>query len=243
MKINPMKKTVFILTFVALLFSCTTTKKQGNTDIEKKTFQKTDYAKETNPISIWLKGFEPEKTVIIGPGRENKSLFDFFKDNPGISNVYILVEEGSYYADGSIWINGSNIVIEAVGNVHLYSNLLYSSVMELGGSNILIKNFHMMHKKPGDSESQNCSGRVIMFDNAHNCIIDNCDLNGCGLAGLHDNLGNSDILIRNCYIHNNSLGAYTNIDGGVWQEAVDDHPVFTFENNRIENNGPGRKPE
>jgi hypothetical protein len=86
-------------------------------------------------------------------------------------------------------------------------------------------------------------GRVIMFDNAHYCIIDGCDLNGCGLAGLHDNLGNSDILVRNCYIHNNSLGAYTDIDGNVWQDAIDHHPVFKFENNKISNNGPDRVPE
>ena len=57
------------------------------------------------------------------------------------------------------------------------------------------------------------------------------------------NLGNSNILIKKCYIHNNSLGAYTDIDGGVWQEATDDHPVFKFEKNRMENNGPDRVPE
>ncbi|PLX06625.1 MAG: hypothetical protein C0596_14995 [Marinilabiliales bacterium] len=180
---------------------------------------------------------------MIGPDREYKSLFAYFGKYSGKSDLYVLVEEGEYYADGGIWITGENIVIEGVGDVHLYSNKLYSSVMEIMGSNILVKNFHMMHTKPGDGENQNCSGRVIMFDNAHNCVIENCDLNGCGLAGLHDNVGNSDILIRNCYIHNNSLGAYTDIDGGVWQEAIDDHPVFKFENNRIENNGPDRTPE
>ena len=98
----------------------------------------------------------------------------------------------------------------------------------------------MKHFAPGRLEGQNCSGRVIGFDNAHNIIIEGCDLNGCGLAGLHDNLGNSNILIKNNYIHNNSLGAYTNIEGDVWLEAIDDHPVFRFENNRIENNGPSR---
>ncbi len=237
-----MKKMILILSLVAINFSCQTWP-LGKTNPEKITFQNADYAKETQPMSLWLKSFTPEKTIIIGPDREYKSLFDFFEKNRGVSNVYILVEEGSYEADGSIWIDGNNIVVEGVGKVHLYSNQLYSSVMELGGSNILIKNFHLMHKMPGGSEDQNCSGRVILFDNAHNCIIDHCDLNGCGLAGLHDNVGNSDILIRNCYIHNNSLGAYTDIDGGVWQEAIDDHPVFKFENNRIENNGPGRKPE
>ncbi len=39
------------------------------------------------------------------------------------------------------------------------------------------------------------------------------------------------------------MGAYTNIDGEVWIEAIDDHPVFHFEKNRIKNNGPERTPE
>lgn len=238
-----MKNILILFAFSVFVFSCKTTKDSGKIDIDKMIFQKSDYAIETNPIAIWLKDFEPEETIIIGPEREYKSLYDFFSDHSGKSDLYILVEEGSYYADGGIWINGDNIVIEGVGDVHLYSNKLYSSVMDIDGTNILIKNLHMQHTKPGDGVNQNCSGRVIMFDNAHNCIIDNCDLNGCGLAGLHDNLGNSNILVRNCYIHNNSLGAYTDIDGGVWQEAIDDHPVFEFENNRIENNGPDRVPE
>jgi hypothetical protein len=207
------------------------------------TFQKSDYAKETDPIAKWLAEFEPSRKVIIGPKREYTSLNDYFDKNHGVSNVYVLVEEGTYYADDGIWIQADNIVVEGVGDVHHYCNKLYSCVMDVLGSNIMIKNLHMQHTQPGDSAYQNCSGRVIMFDNAHNCIIDHCDLNGCGLAGLHNNYGNSGVLIRNCYIHNNSLGAYTDIDGHIYQEAIDDHPVFKFENNKIRNNGPDRVPE
>lgn len=82
-----------------------------------------------------------------------------------------------------------------------------------------------------------------MLDNAENVTIEQCDLNGCGLAGLHDNMGNSNIFIKKCYIHNNSLGAYTNINGDVWQHEIEDHECFRFENNRIENNGPDRVAE
>lgn len=32
-------------------------------------------------------------------------------------------------------------------------------------------------------------------------------------------------------VDNNSIGAYTDIDGGIWFEEVNDHPVFNFENN------------
>lgn len=238
-----MKKAIYIFALCAIFVSCKTSFVNKTKDIDKITFQKSDYENETQGIAKWLVDFEPEQTIIIGPGREYASLSDYFSKNEDPSNVYILVEEGHYYENHSISVYGENIVIEAVGEVSLYCNVLYSCVMDVFGDKILIKNFHMQHTKPGDPEHQNCSGRVILFDGAHNCIVENCDLNGCGLAGLHDNLGNSAILVRNCYIHNNSLGAYTNIDGDIWQKEINDHPVFTFVNNRMENNGPDRVPE
>jgi len=240
-KIKHMNKIFCIIGVSLVLISCKTT--FVNKDIDKVTYQKDVYKNETQEIASWLVNFEPLETIRIGPEREYTSLDDYFSKNDEPSNVFILVEEGTYYTDNSIWVRGDNIIVEGVGEVHIYCNKLYSCVMDVTGENILIKNLHMQHTKPGEPEHQNCSGRVILFDNANNCVIENCDLNGCGLAGLHDNLGNSAILVRNCYIHNNSLGAYTDIDGGVWQEAIDDHPVFTFENNKIENNGPDRVPE
>ena len=84
---------------------------------------------------------------------------------------------------------------------------------------------------------QNFTGRVLAFDGADSITVINCDLNGCGLAGLHDNIGNNNIFVEYNYIHNNSLGAYTNIDGSVWQDAIPNHPVFIFKNNLIRDNG------
>lgn len=185
--------------------------------------------------------FEVEETIYIGQDKEFKSLEDYFTEER--YNVRVIVADGDYYNEGEIYIRGENIIIEAKGKVSLFCTTLYNCVMWVTGENILIKNFHMTHLKPGDSKYQNCSGRVVLFDNASNCTVEICDLNGCGLAGVHDNLGNLNILIKKCYIHNNSLGAYTDIDGGVWQKAVDNHPVFKFENNKIENNGPDRVPE
>lgn len=185
--------------------------------------------------------FDVEETIYIGQNREFKTLEDYFTQER--YNVRVMVDAGSYYNEGEIYIRGENIIIEGEGKVSLYCTKLYNCVMWVSGENIMIKNFHMTHLKPGESQTQNCSGRVVLFDNASNCTLEECDLNGCGLAGVHDNLGNLNILVKKCYIHNNSLGAYTDIEGSVWQEAVDDHPVFKFEKNRIENNGPDRVPE
>lgn len=180
--------------------------------------------------------------VYIGQNRNIKSLEEFFIDayDKDYSNLYIFIDEGNYFQEDEITVRGENIIIEGKGKVNFFCKKLISNVLWVSGNNIRISNIRMMHLNPGNPDSQNCTGRVIAFDGASNIIIENCDLNGCGFAGLHDNLGNENILVRNNYIHNNSLGAYTDIDGGVWQEEVDDHPVFKFENNRIENNGPDR---
>ena len=207
--------------------------KDSTTDI------KDTFPKENKSIGNWLLEFKPYEMIKIGPKREFNSLGAYFFKVKEARNVHIVIDEGTYY-DKSIYVKAEDVIIEGTGSVNLYCTDLYENVLEISGTNILVKNMHMMHLQPGSIEDQNCTGRVVMFDNANNVIIDNCDLNGCGLAGLHDNTGNSDILIKNCYIHNNSLGAYTNIEGEIWMKEVNNHPVFSFENNRIENNGPNR---
>jgi len=178
-------------------------------------------------------------TIRIGTGHEYTELDVFFRGER--FNVFVIVEEGEYYCEGSINVTGENIIIVGKGNVSLYCSTSNENVMWVTGKNIVIDNLHMMHKNPGDGMYQNCTGRVIAFDMADSITVQNCDLNGCGLAGLHDNLGNGTVFVENNYIHNNSLGVYTDISGGVWQEEVEDHPVFQFKNNRIEDNGPGEE--
>lgn len=183
---------------------------------------------------------DPENVIYIGKEREYKSLYEFFQSAGEISNAHIIVDPGDYYAE-EIWVIGTNLVIEGKGKVNLYCSSLHQNVMWVSGSHITIRNFHMTHKSPGTIENNNCTGRVLAFDNANFVTIEHCDLNGCGLAGLHDNVGNSNITIKKNYIHNNSVGAYTDIDGNVWFREINDHPVFTFIDNRMRKNGPGHE--
>ena len=182
------------------------------------------------------------ETIHIGPTREVTSLEAFFSDSerPKVENVHLIIDAGDYTSNKAIWVSGENITIEGLKKVNLFCSDQNDNVMWITGKNIIVSNIRMKHTNPLDSPYNNCSGRVIAFDNARNIIVENCDLNGCGLAGLHDNMGNASILIKNNYIHNNSLGAYTDISGGIWFKEVSDHPVFRFENNRMENNGPDR---
>ncbi|MFT5819449.1 MAG: hypothetical protein ACI8ZM_000673 [Crocinitomix sp.] len=174
-------------------------------------------------------------SVRIGPTRTIKDPFEYFLETR--NNVFILIDSGRYVNESALWIDGDNIILSGEDGVSLLIDQLYENVMWVSGNNVVVDNLHMMHLMPGESEGQNCTGRVIGFEGADNVTIVNCDLNGCGLAGLHDNVGNGTIYVEYNYIHNNSLGAYTNIDGEVWQEEVSDHETFVFKNNKIENNG------
>jgi len=174
-------------------------------------------------------------TVYIGPNREIKDPATYFSEER--FNVFVYIDSAEYITSAGIWISGENIIVKGADGVSILCDKLYENVMWVTADNVVIDNLHMMHLMRGTLEGQNCSGRVMAFDGADNVTVVNCDLNGCGLAGLHDNLGNGTIYIENNYIHNNSLGAYTDIDGGIWQEEVNDHPVFKFKANLILNNG------
>ena len=177
-------------------------------------------------------------TLYIGNDHEIKNPFVYFSKER--NNVFVIIDSGRYVNAGGLWVTGNNIIIKGEDGVSLLIDQLHDNVMWVTGNNIVIDNLHMMHLMPGEPKGQNCSGRVIGFDRAYNVTIINCDLNGCGLAGLHDNMGNGTIYIEHNYIHNNSLRAYTNMDGAVWQEEISDHETFVFKENRIENNGLDR---
>lgn len=179
-------------------------------------------------------------TVYIGPNRDIKSPFDYFTETR--SNQFVIIEEGEYIGTKGFWLDEENLIIEGRGKVSIKLDELNNNVMWISGENIVINNLHMTHLQPGETEGNNCTGRVIGFDNADNITIVNCDLNGCGLSGLHDNVGNGTVYAEYNWIHNNSLGAYTDIEGNVWQEETD-HPVFVFKNNFIEDNGHGLEEE
>lgn len=156
------------------------------------------------------------------------------------SNVHFLLDSSVFINDNGYLIQGDHVILEGNGATEIQCRVYYDNVLWLNGSDITVRNLRLKHFRPGTIEGQNCSGRVIGLDNCTNVLIENCDINGCGLAGIHDNVGNSGIIVRNNYIHNNSFAAFTNIDGGYWMDETDEMPGFTFVNNRIENNGPDR---
>ena len=240
-------KLLFFTLCISTLIACNNTEITSQETDEAKTEKADDSLTTTDTVSIDENLADEDATismdtVYIGENRAIKSLQQYFSSEPKVKeNVCVIIDEGTYYTK-SLWIDGKNVIIKGKDRVNIYCTSFIENVLWVTGENITIENLHMKHFAPGSINFQNCSGRVIAFDNATNIIIDGCDLNGCGLAGLHDNGGNSNILIKNNYIHNNSVGAYTDMSD-VWQDAIPDHPVFRFENNRIKNNGEDRKAE
>lgn len=156
------------------------------------------------------------------------------------SNVHLLLDSGIFINDNGYLIQGDHVILEGNGASEIQCRVYYDNVLWLNGNDITVRNLKLRHFKPGTIEYQNCSGRVIGLDNCNNVLIEHCDINGCGLAGIHDNVGNSNVVVRNNYIHNNSYAAITNINGDFWMTETDSIPGFTFIGNRIENNGPDR---
>lgn len=182
------------------------------------------------------------QTVRIGPDEKWKTLNLYFEDaETKKTNVHFILDDLVFYDEKGIWIEGKNLIIEGGENTRLYCESESDNVMQLSwATNVTLKNLKMMHKAENlSADYSNCTGRVLAFDGSTDIVVDGCDLNGCGLAGLHDNTGNKNILVRNTKIHNCSLGAYTDINENVWQEPTD-HEVFTFENTEMYNNGPDR---
>ena len=189
-----------------------------------------------------IDGYYTYQTVNIGPARRWKSLNQYFLDKESRkTNIHIYLDDTTYYHEGAIWIRGRNLIIEGGANTKLFSESEKENVMWIIGTvNARLKNLQMKHKAQGALEEfGNCSGRVLGFDGAYDIVVENCDLNGSGLAGLHDNFGNKNILIKDSNIHNCSVGAYTDMEGNVWQEPTE-HEVFIFENTRMYNNGYDR---
>lgn len=185
-----------------------------------------------------------QKVVFIGAERRYKTLGEYFSLANNPTGVVVKVDPGVYWHEGETWIQGNNLVIEGMGEVDLRCKNKADNVIWLVGNNIVVRKLRLRHyAPPGIDEPYNCSGNVIALDNASNVLIADCDINGCGKVGVHDNVGNSDITLRNNYIHNNSVAPFGDIDGQYWMEEVPDHPTFIFENNRVENNGPDRVKE
>jgi parallel beta-helix repeat protein len=155
--------------------------------------------------------------------------------NPGDS---IVLSEGTYTYDCDVWVMKDSLIIQGVGKVELLCTSKEHNVMWISGERIIVRNIHARHSLP--EEYAHCTGNVFGVDVCRNCIIENCDINGCGRIGVYI-FASRGLVLRNNKIHNNSLCA-VDADGILLNKASDEHTeTVRFEKNRIWDNGPGMK--
>lgn len=180
--------------------------------------------------------------VHVGANRTLKNLDQILNwKNGKLKNIHILLDEGTYYSDKELILRGKNIILEGKGRVNIISTSFDENVIWIGSANnVLLKNVSLRHLNTGNAY-KSCTGNVVVFDVASDITVEASDINGCGVIGLYDNGSNHRILIKDCFVHNNSIAAFASgSQGSEGFEEIPDHPVFIFSNNRIANNGPNR---
>lgn len=169
-----------------------------------------------------------------------------YLQNRGLNNsfyfqdsTYYYFEEGTYYVGSWHELSANHLVLDGIGRVNIFCENFSSNVFWVTGDHIRFNNIHFKHFKPDHLSKSQCTGHVLTFHDAHNIIVENCDINGCGVTGLNDLELNSNIIVRNNYIHNNSLAAWISHQK-IYQEEILNHPIFHFSNNTMTNNGHQR---
>lgn len=147
----------------------------------------------------------------------------------------VLIRAGTYELAGSITLtNVNNVVIQGDEGTYLVCNSMTDNVMWIMCCNgVEIRNLHATHADP--SEHQSCTGNVFGIDSSSDVIIENCDINGCGAIGVYA-LFSDSIVLRNNYIHDNTIWAVYYDNEGLLQEDSG-HQGLTMEGNTLVNNG------
>ncbi len=173
------------------------------------------------------------KTLTVGSGRNYQ--YDSLTDaiDAAANGDTIRIAAGTYYFDNTVNIVAKkDLIIEGVGDVTLYCNSEYDSVISIYGcGQVTIRNVHAQH-----TEEAHCWAAVISCERNDKVTLDNCELNGSGQIGVYGYLydGNS-ITVKDCHIHDNSLYAMY-----VYDYAYDGGTCsLSVSGSTIENNADG----
>jgi len=146
----------------------------------------------------------------------------------------IVVPAGTYTSDCDILIQKDSLIIQGAGKTEFLCTSKEHNVMWLQGHGIIVRNIVARHKLPEDYA--HCTGNVFAVDNCTNCVIEACDINGCGRIGVYI-FGSMGLILRKNKIHNNSLCA-VEVNGTAVNKATDEHTeIVVFQQNRIWDNG------
>ena len=158
------------------------------------------------------------------------SLQDAMKDAKEGSEL--IIYPGTYSSNKEIKIAKDKISIIGIGKPQLLCTSTTQNVFYITSEDVTVRNIYASHVKP--NAHVNCSGNVFSISNADNTTIENCDINGCGRVGVYIR-GTGNVILKNNFIHNNSLCA-VQLEGINYNQAFVSEDVI-FINNRMERNG------
>jgi parallel beta-helix repeat protein len=146
----------------------------------------------------------------------------------------IIVYPGKYVSDADITLSKNYVSIVGVGKPQILCTSMQENVLWVQADHIYIKNIKASHIQP--DFYANCVGNVFALDNAHDITIENCEINGCGRIGVYM-FSASGVVLKNNWIHNNSLSAVQVDDVNLFTETDAYLDLVRFIHNRIEKNG------
>lgn len=114
------------------------------------------------------------------------------------------------------------------GSSFILNNTEADVIIVVNSSRLTLKNFKAKHIEPDGYFG--CSGNVINTYKTEYLTIKNCELNGCGMIGVHAN-ESKWLKVLNCYIYNNSK----------YGILVGEESYVVIKENKFDDNGSTKK--
>ncbi len=148
-------------------------------------------------------------------------------DSFSLSNIksgsYVKLKKTTIILESHILIKEkSNITIDGNGATLIMKSMSDDVILIENSDNIVLKNFKATHIEPQGPTG--CTGNVVHIEGGSNILIENCELNGCGIVGLAAYSTKGLKVVKN-YIHKNSKY------GIIYQGSSIEINKNTFENN------------
>ncbi|MCP4439840.1 MAG: hypothetical protein GY810_12925 [Aureispira sp.] len=160
----------------------------------------------------------------------------------------LVIPSGKYtIRDGFYEIEANNVHIIGQGLTEIVTLDPFEHVLIAHSQRLTLSNLHLRHE--GQRLDYKCTEGVLRIENCKDCLIERCDINGCGIIGIQFGYFRKEhqrkIRVQNCHIHNNSNAAF-----GINYRDLEEHQIqakelekkygIYLQNNTIENNGKYR---
>ncbi len=142
------------------------------------------------------------RTVTVAPGADLQAEFNALN-----SGDVLQLRAGTYQFGTGLSLNGlQNVTIQGDGGrAILVLNNSAEDVLTIANcSNVTLRNLSARHQLLDMGNL--CQGVVVSVRNSAQVSVLNCELNGCGAAGVSAD-SSQDVVVSGCFLHSNSFAA------------------------------------